>query len=82
MTTESRIEELEAEVANLKAHSAAALLVLQILILRLDDATFRNVIELLDIPIPPGMGEAATRESHHFLHEFTAHLLALRKRIS
>ena len=82
MTLESRIKELEAEVANLKAHSAAYLLVLQILILRCDDATFRTIIELLDFPLPLGMGETTTRESHHLLHQFTTHLLALRERMS
>ena len=82
MTTESRIKELEEDVAKLKARFAATLPILQVLVLRLDNETFRAVIELLDFPVPPGMGPAATREADHFFSEFSEHLMALRERMS
>ena len=78
---DKRIEELEENVAELMARYAAVLGVLQVLVLRLDDATFRAVIELLDFPVPPGMGPAATRKGDHFFSEFSEHLLSLRKRM-
>ena len=81
MTTERRIKELEEDVAKLKARYAATLAVLQVLVLRLDNETFRTVIELLDIPFPSGMGPAATREADHFFSEFSEHLMALRERM-
>ena len=81
MDWESRIEELEEDVAELMARYVAVLSVLQVLVVRLDDATFRDVIELLDFPVPPGMGPAATRKSDHFFSEFSEHLLSLRKRM-
>ena len=81
MTTESRIKELEEDVVTMKAHFAATLPILTVLVLRLDNETFRAVIELLGFPVPPGMGPAATREADHFFSEFSEHLIALRKRM-
>ena len=78
---EERLAGLEAVVATLTAHQAAILAILQIVVLRLDDTTFGEVIELLDFPLPPGMGESATREGDHFFSEFSEHLLNLRKKL-
>ena len=78
---EHRLENLEVDVATLMARHAAILSIIQLLVLRLDDAAFGHVIELLDFPMPPGMGEAATRKGDHFFHEFSTHLLDLRKRM-
>ena len=82
MTTERRIKELEEDVAKLKARYVATLGVLQVLVLRLDNETFRTVIELLDIPVPSEMGPAATREADHFFSELSEHLMALREKMS
>ena len=78
---EQRLQELEADVAELKARHAAMLTILQLFILRLDDVAFGEVIELLDFPFPSGMGEPATRKGEHFFHQFATHLLDLRKRV-
>ena len=78
---EKRLAALEADVATLKAHQVAILPILQFLVLRLDDTAFGKVIELLDFPLPPGMGESATREGDHFFSEFSEQLLNLRKKL-
>ena len=53
MTTESRIKELEDRIARTEAVNLALLLVVQTLVRRSDDYTFIEVLELLDVPVPP-----------------------------
>ena len=77
---ERRIRDLEEDVAELEARYTAALSVLTILIFRLDYRTFREVIEILDWPLPPGLPPAAHRKADYFFSEFSAHLWSLRKK--
>ena len=53
MTTESRIKELEDRIARAEAVNLALLLIVQTLVSRSDDYTFIEVIEWLDVPVPP-----------------------------
>ena len=77
---ERRIDVLEDDTAELKARYVAILGVLQALIIRLDDRDFNFIIELLDIPVPHGLGPSATSKADHFFSEFSEHLLSIRDR--
>ena len=76
MTTESRIKELEDRIARAEAVNLALLLIVQTLVSRSDDYTFIEVLELLDVPVPP---TGAIYEPAHFFEKLA---IDLRKRRS
>ncbi len=75
---EKRIEELEDDVAELKAGVIALMGIVQVLVARADAAAFSEIVEFLDIPtLPPNFGESVVDKCRRHFEERS---LSFRKR--